>query len=826
MKNKEKINQENNNNNNIDYISIIKEVFEYYCQYGERLNSKILKSHKFIKLFRESGLMDKKLDTTRLEIIYKSINKNNQMTFDQFLNSLLKIASYKYNLYDKKDIKKATQKIINDNIFPLYYSITNSNSLTDDMNSNNNANNDFSLTFTNKKFENILYSDLFKEILIQVVPVLFDIYRTFFTNETSISDDINYIRNTSLKNYFTLIKNLEIIPQLLSKSTCYQIYKYETNNSNSDVSIKNNQNFYFEICKKIDFMSMNTYERSNNNIFGKFFIFFKFIRVLIKMSQITFERIFESHNKNTINSNDEEDNNKMKPEEMFILFLQKLEQSEGFSNFTKINNVTHNYKTTTIIPANFTAKFEIMNCDKEEKEKEKEKQNQNNQIEKEEKIDIYQKLDAYEPKYINYINEVYGKDLLNLYKTIVSYGDQFNFQYMKSKAFFKFLVDSNLVKDKYHNFGLKVNDIDIFFIKMCLLMKNNEQYLNNNTNSHNNNNNKNNMMTVNVSYGEIDYPTFIISIEILARLLFNNISIKQAIDTLIVDYILNNKEINNNKINEIEEKIDNLKELQNNQDMIEILQIAHKAFYPLFIYYTNENEGLMSNKNFMKFTKDFEIFPYLIGKAKLNSFFNGISQYSMYGQKDSALIEHSLFVDLIALMALEMNYPSPEPSPVEKILIFIEKISQSQGPGKIALNTGNNRQSNCGNILELFKEKYPGYFAVEKSTEDDFSSIMQNDNDEDNEVENENNENNNYEENEEKNNEKGGDDDNIQKDNINSINSNQQNDNEENINENNINENEINTNNINENNINDNEINDNEINDNEINDNDNDMNNK
>ena len=52
-------------------------------------------------------------------------------------------------------------------------------------------------------------------------------------------------------------------------------------------------------------------------------------------------------------------------------------------------------------------------------------------------------------------------------------------------------------------------------------MKNNEQYLNNNnTNSHNNIKNNNNMMTVNVSYGEIDYPTFIISIEILARLLF------------------------------------------------------------------------------------------------------------------------------------------------------------------------------------------------------------------------------------------------------------------------------------------------------------------
>ena len=779
MKNKEEKNEQENDNS--DYINKIQEVFEYYCQYGERLNSKILKSHKFIKLFRESGLMDKKLDTTRLEIIYKSINKNNQMNFEQFLNSLLKIAKYKFDLSDKKEIKKATQKIIYDYLFPLYYSITNSNFLINDIN-HTHSNNEFSITFTNKKFENILYTDLFKEILIQVVPVLFDIYRTYFTNETCISDDFNYIKNNSLKNYFTLIKNLEIIPQLLSKSTCYQLYKYETTNSNSDESIKNNQNFYFEICQKIDFLSMNIYERSNKNIFGKFFIFFKFLRVLIKMSQITFERIFESNHKNNNQNNDNEENNKMKPEEMFILFLQKLEQSEGFTNFTKKNNITHNYKTTTIIPSNFSAKFEMMNSDKEE-----ENQNQNH-IDSKEKLDIYKKLDAYEPKYINYINDIYGKDLLNLYKTIVSFGDQFNFQYMKSKAFLKFLSDSNLIKDKNHNFGLKLNDIDIFFIKMCLLMKNNEKYINNNIN--NNKSFINNNITVNVSNGEIDYPTFIISIEILARLLFNNLPIKQAIDTLIVEYILNNKEINNNKINEIEEKIDNLKELQNSQDMIEILQIVHKAFYPLFNYYTKENEGLMSNKNFMKFTKDFEIFPYLIGKAKLNSFFNGISQYSMYGQKDSTLIEHSLFVDLIALMALEMNYPEPEPSPVEKLLIFIEKLSQSQGPGKIVLSTGSNRLGNFGNFLEYFKEAYPGYFSADKFVEDDFSSIMQNDDD---------NDNNNGEENEEEN---------IQ------MNENEIEDNNINNNDNNIFDKEIKNNQIN------NEINENENNNNEINNND------
>ena len=752
-----------NEDNNSDYINKIQQVFEYYCQYGERLNSKILKSHKFIKLFRESGLIDKKLDITRLEIIYKSINKNNQMNFEQFLNSLLKIASYKFYLMDKKDIKKGVEKIIYENIFPLYYSITNENDSTENDLSLNHTNTDFNMTSFNKKFENILYTDLFKEILIQVIPVLFDIYKAFFSDETSISDDLNYIKNTSLKNYFTLIKNLEIVPQLLSKSTCYQIYKYEV--SYSDESIKNNQGFYFEICQKIDFVSMNTYERSNKNIFGKYFIFFKFVRVLIKMSQITFQRIFNDNNR--LNSEDLNSNpNKMKPEEMFILFLQKIEQCEGFSNITKVSNITHNYKTATIIPPNFSAKFEMINNDKEDNQS----HNQNNvQAESDKKIDIYENLDSYEPKYINYINETYGKELLNLYKTIVSFGDQFNFQYMKSKAFLKFLVDSNLVKDKYHNFGLKLNDIDIFFIKMCLMMKNNEQ---NNSNNNNNNHKNNNNLTVNVSYGEIDFSTFLISIEILSRLLLSNLPVKQAIDSLIVDYILNNKEIYNNKINEIEEKIENLKNLQNNQDMIELLQIIHKAFYPLFIYYTKETNGLMSNKNFLKFTKDFEIFPNLIGKAKLSSFFNGISQYSMYGQKDTALIEHSLFVDLIALMALEMNYPEPEPSEIEKILIFIEKISQSQGPGKIILNTGN-RQGNCGNFLDLFKEIYPGFFNEEKNEEEDFSTIMQN-----NEDDFENN--------------------------------------MENNNENNINELDVNND---ENNINDNEINSKEINNNDYGDN-------
>ena len=711
MKNSKTNSSENQNDN---YITKLKDIFEYYCQYGERLNSKILKSHRYIKLFKESGLMDKRLDTTRLEIIYKSINKNNQMKFDEFLNSLVKIASYKYNLTEKKDIKNATQKIILEYLYPLYYSISNNSMLSNEFKNNiNNLSNDLkNLTLAQINFEDKIYTDTFKEILTQVVPVLFDIYRAYFTNETSISDNINYIKNASLKNYFTLIKNLEIIPYLLSNSTCYQIYKYETTNKNSDESIKNNQNFYYEICQKIDFLNMNSYEHYNKNIFGKYFIFFKFIRALIKMSQITYEKVYNSH----INLND-----KLSPEEIFILFLQKIEESEGFGNFTKINNINRNYKTSSIIPPNFSIKFISKN------EKEENKENNNDEIDinidNYEKIDINKNIETYQPKYINYINEKYGKDLLSLYKTLVNFGDQFNFHYMKSKAFYKFLFDSNLIKHKQNNFGLKINDVDIFFIKMCILMKNNEKLLNKKNN--------NNSSTINVSYGEIDYPTFIISIEILSRFLFSNIPPKEAIDTLIIEYLLNNNEIiKSNKINEIDKKIENLKELQNNEDIISFMQVIHKAFYPLFAFYTKDSEGLMSLNTFMKFTKDYEIFPYLIGKAKLNSLFNAISQYSSFIKKNETLIEHSLFVDLIALMSLEIVYPEPEPEPIEKMLIFIEKISQSGGQGKITMRTGNNKIGNSVNFIDTFKTMYPGYFEEneneEKNSESDFENLMKN----------------------------------------------------------------------------------------------------
>ena len=93
-------------------------------------------------------------------------------------------------------------------------------------------------------------------------------------------------------------------------------------------------------------------------------------------------------------------------------------------------------------------------------------------------------------------------------------------------------------------------------------------------------------------------------------------------------------------------------------------------------------------------------------------------------------------------MALEMIYPEPEPSPLEKMLIFIEKISESGGMGKIVMRTGNNRIGNCANFIDIFKNLYPWYFDVnqedEKNNVEDFESLMKINNDNDNNLDKDN----------------------------------------------------------------------------------------
>ena len=107
-------------NQDIDQIQFrLKRIFEYYCQFGERMNINSIKSHKYYKLFSDCGVEDNVLNKTRIELIFSSENKHKpQMNYDIFLSSLIKIAESKF-AKDKMPPNHALQRLIRDYILPL-----------------------------------------------------------------------------------------------------------------------------------------------------------------------------------------------------------------------------------------------------------------------------------------------------------------------------------------------------------------------------------------------------------------------------------------------------------------------------------------------------------------------------------------------------------------------------------------------------------------------------------------------------------------------------------------------------------------------------------
>lgn len=78
----------------------LREIFNYYSSFGDRLNTTNLKSSKFHKMMQDalitteqSTLMEKK----RLDLIFCQVNKHkSHMSFESFLQTLTKLAEYKY----------------------------------------------------------------------------------------------------------------------------------------------------------------------------------------------------------------------------------------------------------------------------------------------------------------------------------------------------------------------------------------------------------------------------------------------------------------------------------------------------------------------------------------------------------------------------------------------------------------------------------------------------------------------------------------------------------------------------------------------------------
>jgi hypothetical protein len=337
------------------------------------------------------------------------------------------------------------------------------------------------LTYLNKLDHKIISESKFIEnLLINIIPNLYDIYKIYFPHEVSISEDEKFIKDSSYKKYLIFLKEFEICPGLISKSISFQIFHNEVINPEADAEISENQEYYINLMKKIDINELTKYDPKNANIFGQFLNFFKFIRILVKISQVAYETyglqnqsrpstsnlglgeseskgnlfIEKSMNRNSSNIDIHGNNNNLTLEDKFILTLERMELSEGFINLEKKTMRTHSKKRATLIPYNMIDNLKNIYNDKLlYNDKSSILLNRN----EEEKKQIYVNNIRQTTNYLEvcqlteYILENWGDELAAIFKGYCSFGDYLNTKYMTSVKFFKFLNDCKILNIQGNN---------------------------------------------------------------------------------------------------------------------------------------------------------------------------------------------------------------------------------------------------------------------------------------------------------------------------------------------------------------------------------------
>ena len=159
------------------------------------------------------------------------------------------------------------------------------------------------------------------------------------------------------------------------------------------------------------------------------------------------------------------------------------------------------------------------------------------------------------------------------------------------------------------------------------------------------------------------------------------------------------------------EHILNLMEVLKNEEMVNLLELIHRTLYPYFNFYSEET-GVMREDQFVNFCKDFMIFPDILPEEIVMNFFCTLSQFYWNNQEEQLscnMIDEHLFIEVLALSALEMKFQDPQPSKIEKVIVLLDWMNNSEGAKKMYEASGGDPNDTI-DLLALVKESYPHLF--------------------------------------------------------------------------------------------------------------------
>jgi hypothetical protein len=259
----------------------IRFVFQYYTSFGDRKNMSYIQSTKVQKMCKESGIIDKKVTKTDVDLLFMKINKSKpNMYYEDFLKLLYEFATLKYG-GDKMD---ALKQLLDDHIFKKYEEIR-------------------GVVVKTKELE---YDETANEVYENAINVIYDIYHSYFTNRIDKVDKAHTDELLRCEKFmYEFLRDFEICPKLLSKTKVHTIWTHVLASSKAKKTA-----VYKEASKKLS----KNYDIKEEN---KHFTFARYLDFLVLLSI----EAFKKKGKAVVDA------------QSLVWLLERLESSEGFANF-------------------------------------------------------------------------------------------------------------------------------------------------------------------------------------------------------------------------------------------------------------------------------------------------------------------------------------------------------------------------------------------------------------------------------------------------------------------------------------------------------------
>ena len=512
--------------------------------------------------------------------------------------------------------------------------------------------------------ESLQYNETIRVIIQSVIVPLKNIYIHYFPHEVHGSEKFEVKANKSQRGLNLMLKDFDICPSLVNKTVIHKLW--------SDVVIN---------CS--DFPPAQVLLPSPIHELGTCFTFSKYLFILYNSALLGYTN--DSQLKNSLSS------------EKILILLERMELSQ--EKKTSYTSRPRTARDSLLPPREVIEK--VLNVQVNE-------------------ADDFDQQPAEVMRSTQELDRSM-ESLQRVFQSYCSYGEPMNTTKLKSSKLIKMLKDCGVL-DGTESAAISKVEVDLIFSKLTGSHANPTKYSRSGfaPKSHLS------MQPNNVA-GRMDFAQFLKALELLSEKLYPGLSANEGFMNLVENCILQLDNEGNSQRGLNSSYVNTLMEMLKDENMIEALGIVHKMFTPYYLYYA-DTHGFMNFTSFIKFCKDFQIFPDLVSKAKLLRFFFALS--GIYAQTEgpehsesisldrapeqteSDVIDQHLFVEALALIAAEVSYIRATPTAVHRICFLIEKLNQSTGP-IIVLNNKSNSQPAIQrvDIISPLRERYPYIFT-------------------------------------------------------------------------------------------------------------------